>query len=68
MNTTLRYSENPRAVAVSRISSGVPEENWGKIAGKNAAKNFPESQNAINSRILGTGQGKAAGNLESTLP
>ena len=34
-----------------------------KIAG-----NFPESRNATNYRISGTGKGKPAGNLGSTLP
>ena len=29
---------------------------------------FPESPNAANSRISGTGKGKPAGNLGSTLP
>ena len=40
---------------------------WGnprRIAGKF----FPESRNATNSRISGTGKGKPAGNLGSTLP
>ena len=45
-------------------SGGKSRENSGKIAGKI----FPESPNATNSRILGTGKGKPAGNLGSTLP
>ena len=43
----------------------------GKTPGKsreNCWKNFPESRNATNSRISGTGKGKPAGNLGSTLP
>ena len=47
-------------------------EFWRKVPGKfreNCWKNFPESRNAANSRISGTGKGKpAAGNLGSTLP
>ena len=45
-------------------SRGKLRETLGKIAGKN----FPESRNASNSRILGTGKGKPVGNLRSTLP
>ena len=56
-----------KAVAVSGIGSGVPEENSGKIAGK-LLEIFPESRNASNSRIWGTGKGKPAANLGSTLP
>ena len=56
-----------KAVAVFRVCSGVPEENSGKVAGK-LLDIFPESQNAANSRILGTGKGKPATNLGSTLP
>ena len=45
---------------------------WGRKVpgkfGKTAGKNFPESPNATNSRISGTGKGKPAGNLGSTLP
>ena len=43
----------------------------GKTPGKsreNCWKIFPESGNATNSRISGTGKGKPAGNLGSTLP
>ena len=35
---------------------------------ENCWKFFPESRNAINSRIWGTGKGQPAGNLGSTLP
>ena len=35
---------------------------------ENCRKMFPESRNATNSRISGTGKGKLAGNLGSTLP
>ena len=35
---------------------------------ENCRKNFPESRNATNSRISGTGKGKPAGNLGPTLP
>ena len=35
---------------------------------ENCWKNFPESRNATNSRISGTGKGKPAGNLGPTLP
>ena len=35
---------------------------------ENSWKFFPESRNATNSRISGTGKGKPAGNLGSTLP
>ena len=43
----------------------------GKSPGKSQEicwKNFPESRNATNSMISGTGKGKPAGNLGSTLP
>ena len=43
----------------------------GKTPGKNREtcwKNVPESRHATNSSILGTGKGKPAGNLGSTLP
>ena len=55
-------------MAVSGIRSGVLEENCGKVPGKLLGKIFPESRNATNSRISGTGKGKPAGNLGSTLP
>ena len=35
---------------------------------ENCWKNVPESRNALNSRISGTGKGKPAGNIGSTLP
>ena len=57
-----------KAVAVSGVCSGVPEENSGKVTGKLPEKNVPESQHATNSRISGTGKGKPSGNLGSTLP
>ena len=41
-----------KAVAVSGVCSGVPEENSAKIPG-NCWKIFPESRNATNSRISG---------------
>ena len=45
-------------------AGGKFRENSGKITGKI----YPESRNALNSRILGTGKGKPAGNIGSTLP
>ena len=45
-------------------SRGRLRESPRKIAGKIC----PESRNAVNSRISGTGKGKPAGNLEPTLP
>ena len=56
-----------KAMAVSGVDTGVPEENSGKLPGK-LMEMFPEAPNATNSRISGTGKGKAAGNLGSTLP
>ena len=56
-----------KAVAVSGVLAGVLEESPRKIPGK-LLDNFPESPNATNSRISGTGKGKPAGNLGSTLP
>ena len=53
----LRVRKLEKTVAVSGVCSGVPEENSGKVPG-NCWKNFPESQNATNSRISGTGKGK----------
>ena len=44
----------------SRKTPGKSRENCWKI--------FPESRNATNSRIWGTGKGQPAGNLGSTLP
>ena len=35
---------------------------------KDCWKSFPESRNDLNSRISGTGKGKPAANLGSTLP
>ena len=55
-----------RAVAVSGVFAGVLEESSGKISGK-LLEFFPESRNAMNSRISGTGKGKPAGNIGSTL-
>ena len=54
-------------MAVSGISSAVPEERSREIAGKLLEK-FPEARNALNSRISGTGKGKPAANLGSTVP
>ena len=54
-------------MAVSGVCSGVLEESSGKSR-KKRRKNLPESRNATNSRILGTGKGEPAGNLGSTLP
>ena len=56
-----------RAVAASGICWGGPEENSGKITGK-LLENVPESRNALNSSTSGTGKGKPAANLWSTLP
>ena len=56
-----------KAAAVSGVCSGVLEENSGKVPGK-LLEIFPEPQNATHSRISGTGKGKPAGNLGSTLP
>ena len=72
---TVRYHKHDKilfrklekAVAVSGVCSGVPEENSGKVPGK-LQKMFPELQNATNSRISGTRKGKPAGNIWSTLP
>ena len=50
---------------------GSVQEFCRKVPGKlreNCWKHFPESRNATNSRIPGTGKGKPAGNLGSTLP
>ena len=57
-------------MAVSGVCSGVPEEGTLGKSRENCWKMFPESQNATNSGILGTGKGKPAGNLAngSTLP
>ena len=46
---------------------GFPRKTPGKSR-ENCWKKFPEWQNATNSRISGTGKGKPAGNLGSTLP
>ena len=62
------FSENSRRLwlfpgsvrGFSRKTPGKPREIAGKL--------FPESRNAINSRISGTGKGKPAGNLGPTLP
>ena len=51
-------------VAVSGSVRGLPREHSGKVpAGKNS-----QAPNATNCRISGTGKGKPAGNLGSTLP
>ena len=52
-------------MAVSGILAGVLEESPGKIPGKLLENCSPESPNATNSRISGTGKGKPAGNLGS---
>ena len=52
-----------KAVAVSGVFAGVLEE----CSGENCWKKFPEAPNATNSGISGTGKGKPAGNLGSTL-
>ena len=62
---TLRKLE--KAVAVSGVCLGVPEENSGKAPG-NSWKCLAGAPNAVNSRISGTRKGKPAGNLGSTLP
>ena len=46
---------------------GSLREFWGKVPGKLLEKN-PESRNALNSRISGTGKRKPAANIGSTLP
>ena len=61
-------SENSRRLwlfpgSVRGFSGKTPGKSW-----ENCWKIFPESQNATNSRISGTGKGKPAGNLGSTLP
>ena len=53
---------------VSGVFAGVLEESSGKIPGKLLEKFSPEfSRNAMNSRIWGTGKGKPAGDIGSTL-
>ena len=67
MNLKNDQSENSRRLwlfpgsfrGFRRKTPGKSQENCWKI--------FPESRNAINSRILGTGKGNPAGNLGSTL-
>ena len=54
-------------MAVSGVCSGVPRKTPGKSR-ENCWKNFPESRDATDSRISGTGNGKPAGNLGSALP
>ena len=51
-------------MAVSGVCSGVPEENSGKIAGKI----FLNREMLQILGFRGTGKGKPAGNLGSTLP
>ena len=63
-----KQSENSRRLW---LFPGSVQEFCRKVPGKlreNCWKNFPESRNATNSRISGTGKGKPAGNLGSTLP
>ena len=55
-----------KAVAVSGVCSGVLEVNSWRSR-ENGWKKNPESRNATSSRIWGTGRGKPAGNLRSTL-
>ena len=57
---------NSRRLLLFWDLSRVPEENSRKISGK-LGKNTPSSRNASDSRILGTGKGKPAPNLGSTL-
>ena len=54
-------------MAVSGVFAGVLEESAGKTPGK-LLENCPESRNALHSRISGTGKGKPAANIGSTLP
>ena len=56
-----------KAVAVSGVCSGVPEENSGKVPGQ-LLENVSGPRNDTNSRISGTRKGKLAGNLGSILP
>ena len=61
-------SENSRRLWLFPGSvRGFPRKPPGKSR-ENCWKIFPGSRNAINSRISGTGKGKPAGNLGSTLP
>ena len=48
--------ELEKAVTVSGICLGLPEEDSGKFPGKIAGKLFRESQNATSSGILGSGK------------
>ena len=62
-----RVRKLEKAVTVS----GSLREFWRKVPGKfreKCWKNVPDSPNATNTRISGTGKGKPAGNLGSTLP
>ena len=64
----LRNSQRPSAryPPLSRLFLGSLREFWRKVPGKfreNCWKIFPESPNATNSRISGTGKGKPAGTL-----
>ena len=54
-------------MAVSGVCSGVPEENSRK-APRKLLDNFSKLRNATNSGFSGTGKGKPAANLGSTLP
>ena len=61
-------SENSRRLW---LFLGSLREFWRKVPGKfreDCWKIFPESPNATNTRISGTGKGKPAGNLGSTMP
>ena len=55
-------------MAVSGISSGVPSKNFGKIAGKIMLEDFLESRTALSFKVSGTGKGKPAAKVGSTLP
>ena len=63
-----KQSENSRRLwlflgSVRGFSRKTPGKCW-----ENCWKIFPESRNATNSRIWGSGKGKPAGNLGPTLP
>ena len=62
------FSENSRRLWLFlRSARGFPRKIPGKSQ-ENCWKMFPESRHALNSRISGTGKGKPAANLRSTLP
>ena len=56
-----------KAAAVSGIASGVPKPDFGKSRAE-WGETYPESRNAFNSRIWGTGKGTLASSVGSTLP